>query len=108
MRGWFGSAAGFEIAFDVFPQDIAFEIYGVADFFVADVSVFVGEGNYGDFGEAGVPASDGQADAVDGDGALRDDVAGELFGDFDAVPPIIAFGCEARYAADGVHVAEYE
>ena len=67
---------GFQIAFDVFSQDIAFEIYGFADFFVADVGVFVGEGDHCDFGEASVPAGDGEADAVDGDGALRDDEIG--------------------------------
>src|SRR5947207_2864696 len=48
----------------------------------------------------------GFADAVNGDRALRHDVAGEFRRDLYSEPPIFSFGREMRYAADGVHVAE--
>src|SRR5947208_859995 len=48
----------------------------------------------------------GFAGAVDGDRALRHDVAGEFRRDLHSEPPIFSFGGEMRYAADGVHVAE--
>ena len=42
----------FEIALDVFAEDIAFEVDRVAGFVVLDVGVLVGVGNYGDFRDA--------------------------------------------------------
>jgi len=70
--------------------------------------VFVGVGDNGDFGEAIVPAGHGETDAVDRDGSLGHDVASEMFGDFDAEPPVFAFGSEMRYFSGGVDVAEDE
>src|SRR5437773_11293868 len=90
----------------VFSQHIAFEVDRVARFAVANVGVFVGVGNHGDFREVVPPAGYGEADAVNGDRALRHDVAGEFRRDLYSEPPIFSFGREMRYAADGVHVAE--
>ena len=52
-----------------------------------------------------VPAGDGEADAVEGDGAFFGDVATQVLGNADGEPPIFAFGDEASDAADAVHVA---
>ena len=64
------------------------------------------EGDDGDVGDAvvRVPAGDGEADAVDGDGAFFGDVAAQILRDADGEPPVVAFGCEARDAADSVNV----
>src|SRR5208337_238434 len=101
-----GRAASFEIALHVLPQNIALEIDGIAEFEVAHISVLIGEGDDGDFGDAIVPARHGEADAVDGDGALGNDVARERFWHFHAVPPVLAFGFQASDAANRVHVAQ--
>src|SRR2546429_6210827 len=90
----------------VFSKYIAFEVDRVARFAVANVGVFVGVGNHGDFRDVVPPAGYGEADAVNGDRALRHDVAGEFRRDLHSEPPIFSFGREMRYAADGVHVAE--
>src|SRR5258707_11665366 len=89
-------------------QNVAFEVDGVAGFAVADIGVFVGVGNYGDFDDVVFPACDGEADAVDGDGSFRDDVAREFFGNLYAIPPVVALGREMRDVADGVYVAKHE
>src|SRR4029077_19323049 len=73
---------------------------------IANVGVFVGVRNDGDFGDVVVPASDGEADAVNGDGTFRHDIGGEFGRDLHAKPPVLSFGGQVRYAADGVHVAE--
>ncbi len=91
-RLWLCGVAGFQIAFDVFSQHIAFEIYRVADFFAADVGVRVGVGNHGNFGDTAVPPSNRKADSVNGDRALRNNISREGFGNFDAIPPVFAFG----------------
>jgi hypothetical protein len=46
--------------------------------------------------------------ASDADGTLRNDVAREIFGHFDAVPPVFAFRSQMRHRAEGVHVAKNE
>ena len=68
------------------------------------------EGDDGDVGDAvvRVPAGDGEADAVDGDGAFFGDVAAQILRDADGEPPVVAFGREARDAADSVHVTLHE
>ena len=63
------------MALNVFSENIAFEVYGVAGFAIAQISVRVGVRNDGDLHDAIVPVRDSQADAIDGDGALRNDVA---------------------------------
>ena len=44
--------ARFQIALDVFSEDVAFEVDGVAGFAVADVGVLVGVRDDGDFCDA--------------------------------------------------------
>src|SRR5260221_9660660 len=97
-----------QIALHVFPNHIAFEVHRVAGLAVADVGVLVGVGNHRDFGDIVLPAGHGEADAVNGDGALENDVASEIGGHLHSEPPVFAFGSEMRYAADGVHVAKDE
>ena len=68
--------------------------------------MLVREGDDGDVGDAfaGVPAGDGEADAVYGDGAFFGDVAAQILRDADEEAPVVAFGCEAGDAADSVDV----
>ena len=76
--------------------------------------MFVGEGNDGRFygkdlfrrGSKIVPVGDGQADAIDGDGALWNDVTRERLRNFHSVPPIVTFRFEARYTAHSVDVSQ--
>src|SRR5271168_3368855 len=79
-------------ALDVFGEDVGFYVDGDVDGHVAHVGVLVGEGDDGDVGDAVVPAGDGEADAVEGDGAFFCDVAAEILRDADGEPPIFAFG----------------
>lgn len=52
----------------------------------------VGVGDDGYLDLVAEDGGDGEADAFDGDGALRDDVAGESFGELDAEAPV-GVGC---------------
>src|SRR5437016_5753103 len=98
----------FQIALYVFSKHIAFEVHGIARFAVADVSVFVGIRDNGDFSDVILPTGHGEADAVNRDRALLHDVTSEFHGDLYAKPPVFPFGGEVSYAADGIHVAEDE
>src|SRR4029077_1666932 len=69
------------------------------------VGVLVGEGNDGDVCDAVFPAGDGEADAVNGDGAFFGHVTAQIFGNAHGEPPVFAFGDKARDAADTVHVS---
>src|SRR5947207_15654738 len=73
---------------------------------MADIGVLVGVGNHRDFRNAILPAGDGQADAVDGDGPLGNDVAREILRDFHAVEPAVAFGLEVRDSPSAIDVPE--
>src|ERR1700677_461391 len=95
-------------AFDVFREKFGFDVDGVVDGHGVDVGMRVGEGDYGDVGEAVVPAGDGEADAVEGDGTFFGDVAAEILRDPDGEPPIFAFGCDAGDAADAVNMTLHE
>src|SRR5260370_5066703 len=97
-----------QIGLDVFSNHSGCEVHRVAGFAFANIGVFVGVGNHGDFGDVVLPAGHGEADAVNGDGALENDVASEIGGHLHSEPPVFAFGSEMRYAADGVHVAKDE
>src|ERR1700735_1334296 len=97
-----------EETFHVFCEDVGFDVDGIVGIHGADVGVRVSEGNDGDVGDAFVPARDGEADAVDCDGAFFRDVAALIFGHPDGEPPVVAFGDEARYAADAVNVSLHE
>src|SRR5215472_10333210 len=105
---WRGNSSGsrLQVALDVFSQDVALEVHRVAGLSVADVGVVIGVRNDGHFRDAIVPPRDGEADAVNRDRSLRNDVACQLIGDFDAVPPVFAFSREMRNAADRVHVSQ--
>ncbi len=78
--------ARIEIAFHVFSKNICFEVDSIARFAVAKIGVLVGVGNYGNFRDVRmfIPARDGEADAIDGNRALGDNVARKFFGGFHA------------------------
>jgi hypothetical protein len=101
-----------EIAFDVFTEDIDFQVDGVAGDAVGDVGVPVGVGDDGDFGDGrmrrGLPSGYSEAYAVDGEGTLPDDVRGEVSGDMNAEEPGIAVLLEMGDVTEGVNVAEDE
>ena len=97
-----------EIAFDVLTEDVGFQVDGVAGGTICNVSVLVGVGDHGNFGDAAMPAGDGEANAVDGEGTLRNHVGGEAGGDVDAQEPGVAMLLEMGDVADGVDVAEDE
>src|SRR5579872_2110737 len=96
--------ARFEIADDIFAENIALEIYSVARLAITKVGVLVGVGNYGNFRDtrAVIPARGGEADAVDGDRAFRNDVPREILGNFHAKPPAVAF---STFAVEMCHAA---
>src|SRR5271155_1410125 len=85
-----------------------FDVDGVVDGHGVDVGVRGGEGNDGDVGDAVVPAGNGEADAVEGDGTFFGDVAAQILRHANGEPPIFAFGDQASDAADAVHVALHE
>src|ERR1035437_214109 len=93
---------------DIFSDYIAFKIYRIAGSTFAQIGVRVGIGDDGDLRDAIFPARDGEADAVDGDRAFADDIAGEIFRDFDGQPPAVAFALQFGDPADRVNVAENE
>lgn len=102
--------ARFKIALHIFAENVALEIYPVTGFAVAKVSVPVGIRNYGDFRDtrAVIPSRDGEADAVDGDRAFRNDVARKILGNFHSEPPVVTFGRQINHSADSIDVTEYE
>src|SRR5215469_3732844 len=110
MRRCCRCAARVEQAFDVFREDVDFDVDGVVGDHCVDIGVRVGEGDDGDVGDAfvAVPASDGKADAVDGDGAFFRDIAAQILREANGEPPIFAFRDEARDTADSVDVTLYE
>src|SRR5512135_1379838 len=95
-------------AFDIFCEDVALDVYGIAHFQGRQIRVLVREWNNGGFDDAVVPARNGQAYAVERDRALHRDVTRKFAGHLDAEPPVCAFRFEARDAADSVHVALHE
>ena len=95
-----------EIALNIFSQNVGFQIDGIAGNAIADIGVFVGVGNHRNFGDAIVPARNGQADAIDGDGAFGNDVARQVRWNFDSVDPTVAVRREVRNAAGAIHVTE--
>src|SRR5256884_6266103 len=99
------SGSRLHVALDVFSQDVAFEVNRVAGLSVADVGVVIGIRNDGHFRDAMMPLSDGEADAVNRDRSLQNDVARQLIGHFDAVPPVLAFSSQMRHVADGVYMS---
>src|SRR6266699_2798797 len=68
------SGSRLHVALDVFSQDVAFEVNRVAGLSVADVGVVIGIRNDGHFRDAMMPLSDGEADAVNRDRSLQNDV----------------------------------
>jgi len=98
-----------EVAFDIFAEDIGFEVDGVAGGTISDVRVQVGVGDDRDFGDGGMlgglPVRHGEAYAVDGEGTFLDDVGSEIGGDVNAEEPGVADLPEMGDVADGVDVA---
>ncbi len=75
----------------VFREDVGLEIDGRAGREGVQVGGFVGVGDDGDFDARevrGEVSRDGEADAVYGDGALRDDLRGELIGELEGETPV--------------------
>lgn len=107
-RGRSGRLTLGEVALDIFAEDVGFKVDGVAGSTVSDVGLLVGVRDDGDFGDLIVPTGDGEADAVNGDGSLADDIGGEFGGDLDAEIPGIAIFGQVSYTAGGVDVAEDE
>src|SRR5262245_53423781 len=109
-----GGLARGQVALDVFAENVDFEVDGVAGGAVADIGVLIGVGDDGDVGDGVFPAGDGEANAVDGNGALRDDIPSECSGDVNAEEPALiaggvrAFRSEAGDSADRIHVTEDE
>lgn len=97
-----------EQALDILREDVAFDVYRAAWGKCVDVSVLVGEGYQREIGEAIPPARDGEADAVDGEGAFFGDVAAQIFRNVDGEPPIVALAREARDAADAIDMPLHE
>src|ERR1700728_98487 len=93
-----------EKAFYIFCEDVGLNVHRVVRTHGADIGVRVGEGDDGDVRDTFLPSRDGEADAVDGDGAFFRDIATLIFGDADGKPPVVAFRKQARNAADAVHV----
>lgn len=93
---------------EVFADDIEFEIDGVADIEVLEGGVMEGIGDDG-YGEGVIFGGDnGEADAVDADGAFIDE---EVFGGGFVAEGVVprAVGIAAVNAGGGiVHVALYE
>src|SRR5580704_3792715 len=102
--------ARFKIALHILAENVGLEIYSVTGFAVAKVGVPIGIRNYGDFCDtcAVIPSRDGEADAVDGDRAFRNDVARKILGNFHSEPPVVAFGRQINHSADSIDVTEYE
>ena len=100
--------ARFQMAFDILSQDVAFQVYGIARFSIAQIGVFVGIGYDCYFRDGMAPARDRQTDAIDGNRPFRHNVARKLFRHLHTVLPTIAFGPQMRDSADPIHVAENE
>lgn len=109
-RGRPGRLAFGEVTLDVFCENVDFEVHGIAGGEIGDVGVPEGIRDDGDFGDIRLilPIGDGQANAIDGDGAFTDDVRREFGGNLDAEIPGVALRCEVHDAADFVHVAKDE
>src|SRR5215470_13756306 len=97
-----------EVAFHIFSKNIAFEINSVAPVTVTDVGVFVSDGNYRDFSDEIFPVRDGEADAVNRNRSLRDDVFCNFGRYIDGVAPAVAFGFKRRNCARPVDMALHE
>ena len=94
-----------------FPQDVAFEVYLIAGLSVADVGMFVGEWNDGDW--AVIAGKRNQFATVKLTPSMVIEPLGtmyhaEFLRHLDAVPPILPFGLQARDPANAVHVAQNE
>ena len=75
-------------AFGIFAEDVEFNLKGGAGGEGAEARSRVGVGDNGDFYYAVDDGGDGEADAFNGDGALRNNVPREGFRELDAEAPI--------------------
>jgi len=91
-----------------FPQDIAFEVDGHRRVCGSRKLVCSWVGDYGNFGDAILPTSNGGLIPSMVMEPFRHDVAREIFGNFHAEPPVFAFGGEMRDLSSRVHMAENE
>ena len=106
-RGWRGEG-GAEEPFDVLPDHIGFEVHLIADALEGKGRLGPGVGDDG-HGEVGVgQARHREADAVDGDGSLHDDVAqGGRIGS-DGVPHGVVVALDAANRAHRVDVPRHQ
>ena len=91
--------------FDVFGEHIEFQVDSVTDFSGAEVGGFARVGD--DPGGEVIRANfgDGEADAIDGDGALEDEVAGGLGREGDLEEEIGAAGFQLEDGGGAIDVA---
>lgn len=69
--------------FDVFGEEVEFEVYQLAGAGLGEVGLPAGVGDDPDGEIFGSYFGDGEGDAVDGDGAFGDNVLGEIRREFD-------------------------
>lgn len=72
---------------DIFSDHIEFDIHGGAGFDGPDVSMFEGVGDDGDVEPGSFDIEDGEADAVEADGAFFNDEVAEFFWKFETKFP---------------------
>jgi hypothetical protein len=72
----------------VFREDVGLDIYGSAGLERVQVGGLVGVGDDRDLDAREIDTRDRETDAVYGDGALRDDLRGELIGELEGETPV--------------------
>ena len=90
----------FVLAFGVFAEDVDFDVEEAAGSEGVEAGGCVGMGDDGNFYFVACDGGDGEADAFDSDGALRDDVTGEGVGELDAKAPV-GVGCIGSDGGEG-------
>ncbi|MDV6290353.1 hypothetical protein R2F25_30575 [Streptomyces sp. UP1A-1] len=108
MSQFTGCPLGAEQPLDVLGDDVHLEVDRVAGLLDAERGQGEGGGDEADGEEVGAGVDDGEADAVDGDGALLHDVAGEVGGqrDLDDLP--VLGGLALQDLAGAVDVALHD
>src|SRR5690348_14867969 len=100
-----GMHVAFEQAFDIFSENVDFEIHGITNSQLLQIRVRVSVRNNGEFGDAFEPARNGEADAVDSERAFFSDVATQILRHANSEPPVVTFRNHAFDATNAVDVA---
>src|SRR5215475_9177874 len=96
---------GFQKRFHVFGDDVILEIHRVAGFGGLQISVFKCVRDDSDGKTAAAHSGNGQADAVNSDRALLDDVAGRGSNSFNLQLPTVTRAIETPDLAHAIHVS---